>query len=104
MSSCSEGAFGGDFEVGNTELVEMAGTWCCTVEVNDPYYTTQYYLSDYSAEFLNSYFGDPYGYYNPDANGDGDIDIADAVHIVNYVVGKINALAPKFEYTLPEPQ
>ena len=39
-----------------------------------------------------------------DANGDGDIDIADAVHIVNYVVGKINALAPKFEFTLPEPQ
>ncbi|MBO4753551.1 MAG: hypothetical protein J5543_03065 [Bacteroidales bacterium] len=77
MSSCSEGAFGGDFEVGNTELVEMAGTWCCTVEVNDPYYTTQYYLSDYSAEFLNSYFGDPYGYYNPDANGDGVVDLAD---------------------------
>jgi hypothetical protein len=24
-----------------------------------------------------------------DANGDGDIDIADAVHIVNIVVGKI---------------
>ena len=39
-----------------------------------------------------------------DANKDGDIDIADAVHIVNYVVGKINALAPKFEFTLPEPQ
>ena len=39
-----------------------------------------------------------------DVNGDGDIDIADAVHIVNLVVGKINALAPKFEYTLPEPQ
>ena len=39
-----------------------------------------------------------------DVNGDGDIDIADAVHIVNYVVGKINALAPKFEFTLPEPQ
>jgi hypothetical protein len=28
-----------------------------------------------------------------DANGDNDVDIADAVHIVNYVVGKISALS-----------
>ena len=34
----------------------------------------------------------------------GDIDIADAVHIVNYVVGKIQALAPRFEWNLPEPE
>ena len=39
-----------------------------------------------------------------DANSDGDIDIADAVHIVNYVVGKIPALAPRFEWNLPEPE
>jgi len=39
-----------------------------------------------------------------DVNGDGDIDIADAVHIVNYVVGKISALAPRFGWTLPEPE
>ena len=30
-----------------------------------------------------------------DANSDGEVDIADAVHIVNYVVGKINNLAPR---------
>lgn len=79
MSSCSDGAFGGDFEVGNTELVDMAGTWCCTVEANDAYYTTQYYINHdgYTAEFLNSYFGDPYGYYNPDTNGDGVVDLVD---------------------------
>lgn len=78
MSSCSDGAFGGDFEVGNTELVDMAGTWCCTVEANDAYYTTQYYIyNGYTAEFLNSYFGDPVGYYNPDANGDGKVDMTD---------------------------
>ena len=39
-----------------------------------------------------------------DANGDGDIDIADAVHIVNLVVGKISALAPRFEWNIPEPE
>ena len=33
-----------------------------------------------------------------------EITIADAVHIVNYVVGKISALAPRFERILPEPE
>jgi hypothetical protein len=40
-----------------------------------------------------------------DANSDGDIDIADAVHIVNLVVGKIDALARKNEGNYPlEPE
>ena len=30
-----------------------------------------------------------------DANNDGEVDIADAVHIVNFIVGKINNLAPR---------
>ena len=78
MSSCSDGTFGGDFEVGNTELVDMAGTWCCTVEANDAYLTTQYYIANgYTSDFLNSYFGDPYGYYNPDVNSDGVVDLTD---------------------------
>ena len=39
-----------------------------------------------------------------DVNADGVVDIADAVRIVNLVVGKIDALAPRFEFSLPEPQ
>ena len=39
-----------------------------------------------------------------DVNGDGDTDIADAVRIVNLVVGKISALAPRFGWSLPEPE
>ena len=30
-----------------------------------------------------------------DVDGDGIVDIADAVHIVNYIVGKVNNLAPR---------
>ena len=30
-----------------------------------------------------------------DADGNGVVDIADAVHIVNYIVGKVNYLAPR---------
>ncbi len=78
MSSCSDGAFGGDFEVGNTELVDMAGTWSCTVEANDAYLTTMYYLANgYTSDFLAEALGAPYGYYNPDANGDGIVDLTD---------------------------
>lgn len=39
-----------------------------------------------------------------DVDEDGVVDIADAVRIVNYVVGKINALAPRYEGMLPEPE
>lgn len=79
MGSCSEGVFGGDFEVENTELVEMDGTWCCTVEANDAYYTDQYYIvgKGYTADVINNALGDPYGYYNPDANADGVVDLSD---------------------------
>ena len=36
--------------------------------------------------------------------GIGSLDVADAVRIVNYVVGKISALAPRFGWNLPEPE
>jgi hypothetical protein len=41
-----------------------------------------------------------------DVNGDGDVDIADAVTIVNYVVGKIDALSRpvKADVDTKEPQ
>jgi hypothetical protein len=38
-----------------------------------------------------------------DVDDDGVVDIADAVRIVNLVVGKITELAPKSDLTLPEP-
>lgn len=39
-----------------------------------------------------------------DVDGDGVVDIADAVRIVNFIVGKIQTLAPRFEWNLPEPE
>ena len=39
-----------------------------------------------------------------DANNDGVVDIADAVQIVNFVVGKIDALGRKMEIDLPDPE
>ena len=39
-----------------------------------------------------------------DVDGDGVVDIADAVRIVNLVVGKITALARRFDFGLPEPE
>jgi hypothetical protein len=39
-----------------------------------------------------------------DVDGDGVIDIADAVRIVNFIVGKINAFARQRESTQPEPE
>ena len=44
------------------------------------------------------------GFIKGNVNGDDDIDIADAVHIVNYVVGKIQGLAPRFEMNMKEPE
>jgi hypothetical protein len=38
-----------------------------------------------------------------DVDDDGVVDIADAVRIVNLVVGKITELAPKSDLTLPKP-
>jgi len=39
-----------------------------------------------------------------DANSDGVVDIADAVRIVNLVVGKIDALSRQFNFSTPDPQ
>ena len=39
-----------------------------------------------------------------DVNNDGVVDIADAVRIVNLIVGKINALARQRQTSLPEPE
>lgn len=77
MTSCDEGSFGGDYKVEGVELQEMCGTWCCTFESNDPWFTVNYYNGQYDAQFLNDYFGDPYGNYNPDANADGIVDEKD---------------------------
>lgn len=37
-------------------------------------------------------------------NNDGDIDIADAVHIVNLIVGKIPSFERSKNRALPEPE
>ena len=52
--------------------------------------------SDVATETINIIKGD--------VDGDGMVDIADAVHIVNFVVGKISTLAPRFGWNLPEPE
>lgn len=39
-----------------------------------------------------------------DADGDGVVDIADAVHIVNFVVGKIPVLSPRQDRSISEPE
>jgi len=43
-------------------------------------------------------------HHNEHANNDGDIDIADAVGIVNLVVGKIPSFARSKNKVLPEPE
>lgn len=39
-----------------------------------------------------------------DVNEDGAVDIADAVQIVNFIVGKISALAPRSEMNMADPE
>ena len=39
-----------------------------------------------------------------DADGNGVVDIADAVHIVNFIVGKTNSLAPRFDSNQTNPE
>ena len=77
VTACSNTA--DDYDLEDVKLQDMCGTWMCTVEANDAYYTDMYYIvaGGYTADFLNGYFGDPYGYYNPDANGDGIVDLKD---------------------------
>ena len=52
--------------------------------------------SDVATETINIIKGD--------TDGDGVVDIADAVRIVNFIVGKIPALAPRSELNLMEPE
>lgn len=77
LIGCKDGSFGGDYEVEGVELQEMCGTWVCSVEANDPWLTMLYYSEKYSPEFMLEAFGEPYGITNPDANGDGVVDMAD---------------------------
>jgi hypothetical protein len=41
---------------------------------------------------------------NADADADGEVDIADAVHIVNFIVGKVENLAPRKDNNQPDPE
>lgn len=79
MTSCDDGAFGGDYEVGGVELQEMCGTWVCTAVSCDPWYAVNFYKRKYELDpqAINEKLGDPYGKYNPDANGDGIVDDKD---------------------------
>lgn len=79
MTGCKDGSFGGDYEVESVKLKDMCGTWVCTVESNDPWFTMYYYSEEkgYTPEFVNANLGDPYGKYNADANGDGIVDEKD---------------------------
>ena len=52
--------------------------------------------SDVATETINIIKGD--------VDGDGVIDIADAVRIVNFIVGKIPALAPRSEMNMADPE
>jgi hypothetical protein len=56
---------------------------------------------------INYYVGKTVTTFNAkaaDVDGDGVIDLADAVKIISYYVGKIPALAPRFDWNLPEPE
>ena len=72
------------------------------LDIAQPYvvkvYATKdgYEDSDVATETINIIKGD--------TDGDGVVDIADAVRIVNLVVGKIPALAPRNENKLPDPE
>lgn len=79
LTGCKDGAFGGDEVPEGVELQDMCGTWSCTVETYDPWYTAYKYEGhpSYTLEFFNEYYGDPYGTFNPDANGDGIVDEKD---------------------------
>ena len=68
-----------DYDLENIKIQEMCGTWMCKVEANDAYFTDMYYIvkGGDTPDFLNGALGDPYGYYNPDTNGDGIVDLKD---------------------------
>lgn len=79
LTGCEKGNFGGKYKVEGVELQEMCGTWVCTVEANDPWLTMLYYNVEEKMipDTVLYYFGEPYGITNPDANGDGVVDMAD---------------------------
>lgn len=79
VSSCKDGDFGGDYDVQGVKLEKMCGTWVCSADSYDPWFTMLYYNGNdgYTPEFINSALGDPYGVASPDANGDGIVDEKD---------------------------
>lgn len=78
----------------NTSEVEIPTTYTVSVHAKkDGYLDSETVTADIDVRGLKG-----------DVDGDGEVDIADAVHIVNYVVGKIQTLAPRFEWTLPDPE
>ena len=76
----------------NTSEVEIPTTYIVSVYASKDGYED----SDVATETINIIKGD--------VDGDGVVDIADAVRIVNLIVGKIPALAPRIEWNLPEPE
>lgn len=85
FTSCKEGKFGGNYEVEGVVLQNMCGTWMCSVECNDMYWAQQYLIGEEVFESVAEIAEDPeygeegygYGYYNPDVNGDGVVDLQD---------------------------
>ena len=69
-------------------------------------YTTADYWKDFGSivETNEDGIGDPASGLKGDVDGDGVVDIADAVRIVNLVVGKIDTLARKMEWNTHDPQ
>lgn len=78
-TACSDGDFGGDYVVEGVKLQEVCGTWVCSVESYDPWFTMYYYYSEagYTPDVVNAELGDPYGVTSPDANDDGIVDEKD---------------------------
>ena len=78
----------------NTSEVEIPTTYTVSVHAKkDGYLDSETVTADIDVRGLKG-----------DVDGDGEVDIADAVHIVNYVVGKISALAPRSEMNMTEPE
>ena len=76
----------------NTSEVEIPTTYIVSVYASKDGYED----SDVVTETINIIKGD--------IDGDGEVDIADAVRIVNFIVGKIPALAPRNENNVPSPE
>lgn len=79
VSSCKDGEFGGDYEVGGVKIEKMCGTWVCSADSYDPWFTVNYYYGNngYTPDIVNAALGDPYGIVSPDANDDGIVDEKD---------------------------